>query len=102
MSLSNEATTFETTQDLTVEGQKLPAGKYALFLIPEKDNTATVIFNKEAKQWGAYKYEASKDQLRVKVKGVADKEKTEKLVYKITPKGFSLTWDKWTVPVSAK
>lgn len=99
---ANEATTFETNQKLTVEGKELPAGKYSLFVLPEKDGTATVIFNKTAKQWGAYDYKQADDQLRVKVKAIAEKSKTEKLVYKITDKGFSLAWDNWTIPVSAK
>lgn len=99
---ANEATTFETNQDLTIEGQKLPAGKYSFFIIPEKDNSATVIFNKTSKQWGAYDYKQSDDQLRVKVKGVSENAKTEKLTYKVNAKGFSLTWDKLTIPVSAK
>src|SRR5438045_697476 len=28
---ANEATTFEVSRDVTIEGKKLPAGKYALF-----------------------------------------------------------------------
>ena len=31
---ANEATNFETTSDVLVEGQALPAGKYARFMIP--------------------------------------------------------------------
>src|SRR6187402_3904522 len=30
---ANEATVFETTKDVMVEGKKLPAGKYGLFTI---------------------------------------------------------------------
>ncbi|MCJ7932495.1 MAG: DUF2911 domain-containing protein [Chryseobacterium sp.] len=33
---ANEATTFETDKDITVQGKKLPAGKYSFFLIPKK------------------------------------------------------------------
>src|SRR5690242_94848 len=29
---ANEATTFEVNKDVTINGQKLPAGKYALFM----------------------------------------------------------------------
>ncbi|RZJ70403.1 DUF2911 domain-containing protein [Flavobacterium sp.] len=98
---ANDATTFETDNALTIDGKELPAGKYSLFVIPEKDQTATVIFNKESKQWGAYKYDASKDALRVKVKA-AESAKTEQLTYKVNAKGFALSWDKWTIPVTAK
>jgi hypothetical protein len=33
---ANEATTFETDKDITVQGKKLPAGKYSFFLIPKE------------------------------------------------------------------
>jgi len=98
---ANDATTIETNKDLTVEGKTLPAGKYSIFIIPEKDN-ATVIFNKVAKQWGAYDYKEKEDALRVKVKPVATKEKTEKLVYKINNDNITLSWDNWNIPISVK
>lgn len=99
---ANEATTFETDKDLKVEGKVLPAGKYSFFLIPRENGTWTAIFNKEPKQWGAFKYEESKDQLRVDVKTKALAETQERLVYKITKSGFALEWDKISVPVSIK
>src|SRR5687767_4245982 len=34
---ANMATTFETTGDLNVAGTEVPAGKYAVFTIPGKD-----------------------------------------------------------------
>lgn len=98
---ANDATTIETDKDLTVEGKTLPAGKYSIFIIPEKDN-ATVIFNKVAKQWGAYDYNEKEDVLRVKVKPVVSKEKAEKLVYKINKDNITLSWDNWNIPISVK
>ncbi len=64
---ANEATTFETDQDIKVEGQALPKGKYALFTIPGKDEWV-IIFNKKAEQWGAFSYKQSDDALRVNVR----------------------------------
>ncbi len=64
---ANEATVFETTADLMVNGEKLPKGKYALFSIPDKDEW-TVIFNKTWDQWGSFNYDSKQDALRVKVK----------------------------------
>lgn len=98
---ANEATTIETDKDLTVEGKTLPAGKYSIFIIPEKDK-ATVIFNKVAKQWGAYDYNEKEDALRVTIKPVAAKEKTEKLVYKFNTDNITLSWDNWDLPISVK
>lgn len=98
---ANDATTIQTDKDLKVEGKTLPAGTYSVFIIPEKDN-ATVIFNKEAKQWGAYDYKEKEDALRVKVKPVAVKEKQEKLTYKINNDNITLSWDNWNIPISVK
>ena len=99
---ANNATTFQTDKDIKVEGKMLPAGTYAFFLIPRETGTWTAIFNKESKQWGAMKYEEAKDQLRVEVKPKDLAETQERLVYKITSKGFSLDWDKVSIPVSIK
>lgn len=99
---ANEATTFQTDKDITVQGKKLPAGKYSFFLIPKESGTWTAIFNKEPKQWGAYKYEEAKDALRVDVKTKALPATQETLVYKINSNGFTMDWDKISVPVEIK
>lgn len=99
---ANDATTFETSKDITVQGKKLPAGKYSFFLIPKQSGSWTAIFNKESKQWGAYKYEESKDVLRVDVKTKALKATQETLVYKVNSNGFTMDWDKISVPVEIK
>lgn len=65
---ANEATVFDVSKDVTVEGKALAAGKYSLFTIMDGDDW-TVIFNKTAVQWGAFKYVEADDVLRVKVKG---------------------------------
>ena len=98
---ANDATTFETDKEVTVEGSKLPAGKYSFFIIPN-DKECTVIFNTEAKQWGAYKYKEHEDQLRVTVKQKITKSKAEKLVYAIDKNTVSLSWDNWIIPISVK
>ena len=63
---ANEAATFTTSADLVVEGQVLPAGTYGLFTIPGDDEW-TVIFSRNARQWGAFRYADAEDQLRVTV-----------------------------------
>ena len=98
---ANDATTFETDKDLTIEGSKLPAGKYSFFIIPN-DKECTIIFNKVAKQWGAYKYKQDEDQLRVVVKQQVVRTISEKLTYEINSNTFSLKWDNWSIPVQIK
>ena len=68
---ANEATQFICTDDITVEGQKLPAGTYALLTIPAA-GPWTVVFSKQAKMWGAFTYDPKQDQLRVTVTPVTD------------------------------
>ncbi|WP_426058214.1 DUF2911 domain-containing protein [Hymenobacter sp. B1770] len=98
---ANEATTVEFSKPVKVEGKALPAGKYSLFMIPtEKD--WTVIFNKTAEQWGAYKYDEKQDALRVSVKPRKINTLTERLAYEVTPKGLVLRWEYMEVPVAVK
>ena len=99
---ANEATTFETDKAIKVEGMSLPAGKYGFFLLPRPDGKWTAIFNTVPNQWGAFKYDPAKDQLRVDVKTHALSSPVEALNYQITPKGFSLNWENISVPVSIK
>jgi hypothetical protein len=67
---ANDATVFETSADLLVNGQKLPKGKYALFSIPGRAEW-TIIFNKTWNQWGSFRYDAKEDALRVTSKPFA-------------------------------
>lgn len=64
---ANNATNITFQSDVKIEGQDLEAGTYALFTIPGKEEW-TIIFNKNAKQWGAYTYDKADDVLRVKIK----------------------------------
>ncbi len=67
---ANEATVFEISNDVMINGQKLPKGKYSLHTIPN-NNEWTIIFNKTWNQWGSYDYDEKQDALRVNVKSVA-------------------------------
>jgi tetratricopeptide (TPR) repeat protein len=64
---ANENTVIEFSNDVTVEGKSLPAGKYGLHMIPNPDEWV-IIFSKNTSSWGSYFYKASEDALRVNVK----------------------------------
>ena len=98
---ANEATTFETSKSIMVEGKELPAGKYGFFILPDKES-AIIIFNKVPNQWGAFKYDEKQDQLRVTVKPVKATTNTEKLLYTFDTKGLWIKWDSWYIPVNIK
>ncbi len=93
---ANEATTFEVSKDVNIEGHKLPKGKYSLFtIIPKDGSDVTVIINKEANQWGAYKYKESEDVLRFKVKSKKVEEVQESLKFEVEKSGeIDFAWEK--------
>ncbi len=93
---ANEATTISFSGDVLIEGQKLAKGEYALFTIPGKDKW-TIIFNKVAKQWGAFKYDKSQDVLRVDVTPETG-EPVEEMTFVIEDSNVVLEWEKLRVP----
>ncbi len=89
---ANDATTFKIDQDVLIEGKSLPKGEYALFTIPEAKEW-TIIFSKNAKQWGAYSYKQEDDALRVNVKPTASSSFTETLKFDVTGGKVLLKWE---------
>jgi hypothetical protein len=89
---ANEATVFETSGDLVINGQKLPAGKYGLFTIPGEKEW-TIIFNSVWEQWGAFKYDASKDVLRIKANPVKSGAFNERMKFEISDHVVTLLWE---------
>ncbi len=67
---ANEATTFTTTDEITVAGQTLAAGTYSFFTQPTVGEW-TVIFSKQKELWGSTEYDAAQDALRVSVRPTA-------------------------------
>jgi hypothetical protein len=103
---ANEATLIETDKDLVVEGKKLPAGKYSIYMVPGEKQWQ-VIFNSQVGQWGIERSGEStrkpeQDVIVVTVKTKQTSTMEESLVYVITNKGFSLKWENLEVPVSVK
>ena len=89
---ADDATTFTTSKDITIEGQKLAAGTYSFFIIPG-EGQSTFIFNKVAKQWGAYNYDSKQDALRVNVASQQTSTMEERLVYEVKPDSFEIRWE---------
>jgi len=73
---ANDATVITFTDAVTLDGNPVAAGEYALFTIPGKDEW-TIILNKETKQWGSYQYKQAEDALRFKVKPVKLNDRLE-------------------------
>lgn len=103
---ANEATVFQVTDDVLINGQPLKAGTYGLEAIPGKDDW-TFIFNSDSGQWGAFTYDPKKDVLRVKAKPRTVADNQEWLLYTFDPVSASsatvnLRWEKVSVPFTVE
>jgi hypothetical protein len=76
---ANQCTEITFKKDALINGQKVGAGSYALFTIPNEKEW-TVIINSEVGQWGAFNYNEEKDVLRVN----AAAEPTQQVIEKFT------------------
>jgi len=93
---ADEATLFTTDKDIKIDGKKLAAGTYSLFVNPGKEKW-TYIFNSQTGQWGikmggAANYDESKNVLTV----TADAKTVpmeENLKYVFKGDMFGLNWD---------
>jgi len=99
---ANENTVFTTSHDIVVQGQKLPAGTYALFYIPDP-NEWTAIFSKNHTSWGSFFYDPAEDALRVKVKP-EKAEYREVLTYDFTERKndkatLAMKWEELSAPL---
>ncbi len=106
---ANEATTFETNKDLTIDGKVLPAGKYTLWTIPEKDKW-TVIWNNKQYGWGikgpfnrVASREPEADVLQVQAPAQEEANAVEQFTISFdeTP-ALVISWDKTKVSVPIK
>ncbi|MFZ0390977.1 MAG: DUF2911 domain-containing protein [Calditrichia bacterium] len=93
---ANEATTISFSRDVLVNGKELPAGKYAIFTIPGEEKW-TIVFNKEAQQWGAFNYDEDKDVLRIEAKPEKNKQ-VEEMTYTIDGSEVVMKWAGLKVP----
>ncbi len=98
---ANDATTIEFSKAVKIEGKDLPAGKYSLFTIPG-ENEWTIIFNKDAKQWGAYKYKKEDDVLRVTVKPTKTPSPVEAFNISVAKDQVSMKWENTAVAFKVK
>lgn len=99
---ANENTVIEFDNDVKVEGQTLPKGKYGFFIAYDPIES-TIIFSKRSDAWGSFFYEEKEDVLRVKVKPQVIEKSVENLKYEFsdqTPNSavIALSWEKLSIP----
>src|SRR5712672_3485270 len=64
---ANEATTLVTSGDINIGGKTVPAGKYTIFAIPNKDKW-TLVISKKTGEWGTAYPGPSEDLARIDMK----------------------------------
>ena len=99
---AHSATSLEVGKDFKVGDKVIPAGKYAIFTIPGKEEW-TVIINKNWNQHQADNYSEAEDMVRFKVKPKTTEEIAERLKYEIDQTGENaaniiISWEKLRVP----
>ena len=99
---AHDATTITFDKDVSINKVQVPAGKYAFFTIPGKDEW-TVIINKQWKQHLATEYDQKEDVVRIKVKPKKINH-LERLQYFIEPGSnnngaIAVGWEKVKVSV---
>jgi hypothetical protein len=99
---ANENTTIEFSNDVTIEGQPLKAGRYGFFIAFDTTES-TLIFSKNSSSWGSYYYDPREDALRVKVKPVRTANKVEWLKYEFLDQTenaatIALVWENLMIP----
>jgi Protein of unknown function (DUF2911) len=103
---ANENTEIKFFENVSIGGKKLKAGTYSLFIIPTETEW-NIIFNSDLDEWGAYRYNAAHDVLRVKAPVKSLTDPLENLSIQFT-KGtdkeaiMQIGWDKTLVELPIK
>jgi len=99
---ANENTIIKFTDDVTIEGQALAAGKYGLHMVVKEDGSATVIFSKNNSAWGSFFYDPADDALKVDVqtKSIPHVEQLTYDFVDVTANSATavLNWEKKQIP----
>jgi hypothetical protein len=98
---AHKATWIEFSEDITINSQIIPKGKYGFFTIPDKKEWILIL----SKDWDMHladDYKSANDAIRLTVKPKKNKSLTEALTYKVTSsdnkKGqVSMSWEYLTV-----
>ena len=102
---ANEATEVKFFTDATIQGKKVKAGVYSLYVIPTETEWM-LILNTDLDQWGAYSYNPALDVLRVTAPVKKAEETVENLSVQFRKAGdtvnesvLMIAWDKALVEV---
>jgi hypothetical protein len=102
---ANENTVLAVSENVSVEGKPLAAGRYGLHMIAGPEEWV-LIFSKDANAWGSFYYDPADDALRVTVKP-RKHEYREWLTYEFTSRHpaeavAELQWEELAIPWTIK
>ena len=99
---ANNATTLSFSDDILLNGELVPAGKYGLYSIPGQSEW-TIILSKQTELWGTEGYDEKQDLLRFKTTPLADQH-FETLTFSITDINgnqafLNLNWERTRISI---
>jgi tetratricopeptide (TPR) repeat protein len=99
---ANENTVIKFTNDVTIEGTPVKAGKYGLHMVIKENGDADIILSHNYTAWGSYFYDPAEDALSVTVK-TQEVPHRELLTYDFvdvqpTSATAALIWEKKQIP----
>src|ERR1035437_693380 len=102
---ANENTVFAVSENVSIEGKPLPAGRYGLHMIAGPEEWV-LVFSKDSNAWGSFYYDPAADALRVTVKPHKH-EYREWLTYEFPPRRpaesvAEMQWEDIAVPWTIK
>jgi Flp pilus assembly protein TadD len=102
---ANENTVFTVSENVSIEGKPLLAGRYGLHMIAGPEDW-TLLFSEDSNAWGSFYYDPAADALRVTVKP-RKHEYREWLTYEFSTRRpaesvAELQWEEIAVPWTIK
>ncbi len=104
---ANASTKLKFKDEVIIEGHEVPAGEYALYTIPDKDEW-TIVLHTVTTYWGVGKeYKASDDLIRFKVKPKTINHKIETMAIELSDMAaqscnLEIKWDHTLVKINIK
>jgi hypothetical protein len=99
---ANENTTISFDKDVKIGKNSVPAGKYGLFIIPNKDGAWSIILSKKNDAWGSNGYNENNDLFRMSIKPNIEDNSIEQLSFKVYKKGVQFSWEKARIWIPVK
>lgn len=101
---ANASTKISFSEQMFLNGHRIPRGTYSLYSVPRKENKWTVILNKNTSLWGHYGYDEEQDFLRLDIEPLIQEEfrETFDIVFTNTTKDsstVSIVWGKLVIPL---